>query len=296
MAQSALAKLFWQKLHPSTNKEVLAILCRRFFREYELRFNPLGDTFSVDNNPAMTAADKSLRKQDVNILIGDARNNPGILWCRLLLRMDAALDGDAPPSMPTPGQALKNTIQRLSDAQVSLFRESFPDGQGGIDFRTFQRCFERFANGELRVPAVPGQLGFGEPNGGNFFLFAEFALLCVELKLAESVWAQALRTFVKTQEIFMHVYRERPASSPPPVTAPAPGPGAERRDLLPLASAGEPGFDFTHFKAIGASLTVGKDQSDFRRKAALRAKYDTMDVNALKAAARDNLRRALRTL
>ena len=45
-AQSALAKLFWRRLAPATSKEMLGILCQRFFKEYELRFNPLADTFS----------------------------------------------------------------------------------------------------------------------------------------------------------------------------------------------------------------------------------------------------------
>ena len=294
-AQSALAKLFWRRLAPATSKEMLGILCQRFFKEYELRFNPLADTFFVDKNPTMTTSDRFLRKRDVNDLIGDVSNKPGILWRRLQVRADAALDnGAVPPSLPAPDPPLKDAVQRISDAQVNLFRESFPDGQGGIDFRAFQRCFERFANGELRDPSVPGHVGFGEPNGGNYFLFAEFGFLCIELKFKESIWAEALRTFVKTQEIFMHVYRERATSPPPPVNAPVPVPGQERRDIVPPQKANDPGFDFSFFKAIGRSVTVGKGQSDFQRKVALRSKYDAMGVSALKAAARDNLLRALR--
>jgi hypothetical protein len=114
------------------------------------------------------------------------------------------------------------------------------------------------------------------------------------LKFTESIWATALKTFVKTQEIFMHMYRERPTSPPPPVNAPVPTRGTEKCDVLPLSSTGDSGFDFTHFKAIGRSITTGQGQSGFRRKMVLRSKYDAMDVNALKMAARDNLQRALR--
>ena len=84
------------------------------------------------------------------------------------------------------------------------------------------------------------------------------------------------------------------ATSPPPtVGAPIPG-GAERRDILPVEAAGKPGFDFTFFRPIGGAVTAGQGQSGFDRKMRLRAKYDGMDVGALKAAARDNLARAVR--
>jgi len=294
-AGSAFAKLFWERLHPVTSRELLSVLCQSFFKEYELGFDPQADTFSIDTNPVLTAAEKTERKQDVNDLIGDAVNNPGILWRRQLARMDASLDaGAVPSSLPLPGATLAKAVKRLSDAQVKLFRGSFPDGTGGIDFQSFQSCFERFSNGELRDPSLPGHVGFGEPNGGNYFLFAEFAFLCIELKLEEPVWAEALRTFVKTQEIFMHIYREKAVSPPPAVNIPSPTSGVERRDILPVAKAGDPGFDFSFFSAIGGSVNMGKGQSDFRRKMALRTKYDAMDVSALKAAVRDNLSRAVR--
>ena len=295
-AQTAFATLFWKRLHPATARELLGILSKPFFTEYELRFNPLADTFSVDTNSGMNAAAKLQRKQDVIGLIGDARNSPGLLWKRLLARVDAALEPTpaVPSSLTLPTTADRAAAKRLSDAQLLLFRESFPDGTGDIDFASFQSAFERFANGELRDPSLPGHQGFLEPNGGNYFLFAEFAFLCVDLKIDESVWARALRTFVKTQEIFMHVYREGAKSPPPPVSLPVPSGAVERRDILPVDAPGNPGFDFTFFKPVGNAITVGQGQSDFNRKMRLRAKYDGMDVDSLKAAARDNLVRAIR--
>jgi hypothetical protein len=294
--QSPFAKLFWSRLHPATARELLRILCKPFFKEYELRFNPVADSFSVDTNPTLTAAGKAQRKQDVMGLIGDARNSPGLLWKRLLARADAALE--RPPTVPSslsmPGPAERLAVMRLSGAQVSLFRESFPDGTGDIDFGSFQSAFERFANGELRDPSLPGHRGFLEPNGGNYFLFAEFAFLCIDLSIEESVWTRALTTFVKTQEIFMHVYRERPKSPPPAVNLPIVSGADERRDILPVDAPGNPGFDFTFFTPIGNSTTVGRGQSDFNRKMRLRAKYDGMSLAALKIAARDNLARAIR--
>lgn len=141
-----------------------------------------------------------------------------------------------------------------------------------------QRCHER----EPRLR---------HPSG---FLFAEFAFLCVELKQDETEWARALRTFVKTQEIFMHIYREKAPASPPPVGLAPPTSGPERRDLPPPAKPSDPGFDFSFFRSIGGAITVGRGQSDFKRKMALRAKYDALDVAGLEGAARDNLQRAVR--
>jgi hypothetical protein len=285
-----LGNLLSGRLHPATTAEMLAILGRRFFKEYELRFNSTDETFSVDNNPDPTL-DKALRKKDVNDLVGDLRSSPGILWRRLIARIDAAMDGKTPDSaqMPIATGSLVAAFNRISDAQLALFREWFPDGKGGINFKSFQLAFEAFSNGELRDPSVAGAPGFGEPNTGAFFLFAEFAFLCVDSKRDESDWGKALRTFVKVQEIFMHVYREKPKSPPPPVNAALPT-GDERRDVL---VANGTGFVFSNFRQ-GAWPTVGVGQSDEKRKRALRDKYDAMSVSQLPLAARDNLIRAMR--
>ncbi|MGH7945670.1 MAG: hypothetical protein ACREF9_11755 [Opitutaceae bacterium] len=294
---SSLARLFWGKVHRATARGLLAILCQNFFKEYELLFNPMADTFSVPLHPTMDQKQKDERLADVVSMVGDVVNAPGLLWKRVLKRLDAALDGtgSVPASLPLPTtSALRDSVHRLSKAQLDLFKVSFPNGSGGIDFKAFQACFERFANGELRDPAVAGHVGFGEPNGGNYFLFAEFAFLCVELDLDKADWLKALRAFVKTQEIFMHVYREKAPATPPPVTRPAPTSGAERRDLLPPASPTAPGFDFSFFRSIGGAVTAGFGQSTFERKMALHAKYDTMNIAALEKAARDNLQRAVR--
>lgn len=275
--QSPLARLFWGRLARATSRELLGLLCQGFFRKYELCFNPASQTFSVDNHPTMSTNDKTDRKTEVSAIAGI-----------LVSRLTARLNGASLPSLPA---ALDLSVGRLSEAQVALFRESFPDGAAGIDFQSFQRCFERFANGELRDPFVPGHPGLGEPDSGFYFLFAEFAFLCVDSNINKDIWLEALKTFVKTQEIFMHVYRERPERTPPPVDDPVPT-GPKRRELLGV-SAGR-GFAFAHFAPVGKAVTVGRGQSDLQRKLALRAKYDSMDLNGLTAAARDNLVRAVR--
>lgn len=281
MTADPLSRLFHSRLATATRNEMLAILnCKGFLKEYELGFNPDPVTFGIDNNPDpnMTASKKIDRKKDVRDLIPRLQD-------RLRARAATALNPLVPTPLPAFPSLLNTTVQRLADAQLSLFRKWFPDGRGGIRFLSFQRCFEQFANGELRDPSVIGHPGFGEPDSDAYFFFAEFAFLCIELGFNKSLWRQALRTFVKTQEIFMHVYRETPALRPPRVNARLPDPGPARPTRF---------FDFSNFQAIGPSVTMGKGQSDRNRKVVLRAKYDGMSESALKAAMRDNLLRALR--
>lgn len=114
---TTLARLFWTRLHTATSKELLSILCQTFFKEYELRFNPLADTFSVPNNPLMSPQDKTDRIADVASLVGDVVNAPGLLWSRVLKRVDAALDGVGlvPTSLPRPARRVPRNA-RLSGA------------------------------------------------------------------------------------------------------------------------------------------------------------------------------------
>jgi hypothetical protein len=51
-------------------------------------------------------------------------------------------------------------------------------------------------------------------------------------------------------------------------------------------------FNNGNFSASGTSPNVGAGQSDALRKKALRAKYATLPLTALKRAAQENMRRA----
>lgn len=263
-----LAQLFRSRIHPATQKELLSIL---FFAEYDLRLGP-----DIPANPRMTAADKATRSADIfNFMV------PALLL-RRNARAAAALLGAVPPAAGVPS-SLVDVAKRLSTAQLELFREFFPDGVGGISLDDFRRSFEQFANGELRDPTTKGKR---EPNGSFYFLFAEFAFLCVDSKINDADWKRLLRVFVQTQEIFMHIYRPAPHRAPPPVGALLPACLADalgnRLPRRPLD--GPTGFTDANFNAVGQSNAV--------RKAALRAKYAGMDVAALRKAARDNLLRA----
>lgn len=276
-----LAQLFRSRLATPTRKEMLSIL---FFAEYDLRFEPSSPTSGVLANPRMIAAQKANRIAQVRDAVGQSpAPPPDHLVARRNDRARLALQGLVLGATPASA-ALRPITVDLSTAQLALFREFFPDRAGGISLDDFRRGFEQFANRELRNPAVAGQR---EPNGGFFFLFAEFAFLCVDSKIRDADWKSLLRVFVQTQEIFMHIYRPPPNRAPPRVGAAFPaaclvdalGNRLPRRPL-----DGATGFDDSNFNAVG--------RSNAARKAALRAKYARMDEAALRKAARENLLRA----
>jgi hypothetical protein len=251
--------------------------CHSFFAQYDLRFLPGDCVFGIPAHPNLPR--KAQREADVNTMAGE-------LTRRRDQRAAAALAGRVPAPRPLAvGTALRSSA-------LALFREYFDDGRGGIDFIAFRNCFARFANGELRSPLAADQAkGVGEPNSDFFFLFAEFAFLCVASRIQPALWTQALRAFVGTQEIFMHVYRRSPVSPPPAVGAPLPS--------CPLDPRGRPSvrhplsnFSHRNFRARGASPIVGVGQSGPARKRALVAKYALATPATLQREVQANLRRA----
>lgn len=258
----------------------LPVTCNSFLAQYDLRFMPGDPVYGIDAHPNIS--DKQQRSDDVNAVVA-------LLLTRRDLRASEALAGNVPAPNPLAPGALRDSVLRLSVGQLSMFREYFSDGAGGIDFEAIDRCFMRFANGELRSPRASEQvLGVGEPNGGYFFLFAEFALLCIDSGIETALWTRALRSFAAAQEVFMHVYRPAPTSPPPMVGAAVPAcpPGA----ATPRRSVDA--YDNGNFKSLGASATVGAGQSDAARKSALRARYQAVDLAGLKHLIRANLQRA----
>jgi outer membrane protein OmpA-like peptidoglycan-associated protein len=256
----------------------LPITCNTFFAQYDLRFMPGDPVFGIEAHPNI--ADKKQRTDDVNAVVGR-------LLARRDLRAGEALAGRVPPPRPLAPGALRNSALRLSSGQLAMFREYFPGSAGGIDFDPIHNCFMRFANGELRSPVADEQtLGVGEPNGGFFFLFAEFALLCIDSGIDAALWTRALRSFAAAQEVFMHVYRPAPTSPPPAVGAALPA--------CPPAAAPPLTFDDydnSNFTSLGGSPTVGAGQSNAARKTALRARYDAVDLTGLKHLIRANMQR-----
>jgi hypothetical protein len=103
-------------------------------------------------------------------MVGGPTGPAGPLLRRRDAKASAALSGS-----PSPADAAdrgrfpvdRGIVRNLSDAQLALYRQCFPDGSGGINFPAFQRCFEQFSNGELRSSSPTLQKkGVREPNGG----------------------------------------------------------------------------------------------------------------------------------
>jgi hypothetical protein len=239
-------------------------LFKKFFAEYDFRFLRDDLVLGIPANADMTPAQKSQRVADLNVIAP-------LLAERAIARFDAATTGLAFIGKPVPGTA-REQAKRLSLAQIALIREFFSDERGVIRLSAFQQAFEQFANGELRNP-LRGS-GAGEPDGGAYFLFAEFAWLCVESDIHIDFWATVLRAFVKTQEIFVRVYRPEPGS--PGSVPPSPTSGGDRFIFER--------YTFGNFRAAR--------QFDEAAKQPLRARYDRMSLDELRKAMRDNMRQA----
>jgi outer membrane protein OmpA-like peptidoglycan-associated protein len=252
--------------------------CQTFFAQFDLRSLPATAILGVPSHPNVT--DKQKRTEQVELVVKalvDRRDE----------RAKKAADGKvmgARPVSKTTDPDLYAAVQALSTMQIDLFKEYLPGAAGGINFAGFKTCFERFANGQLRSPhpAFAGA-GVGEPEGGFFFLFAEFAMLCYDTRIDWRTWEQALPSLIAPQEIFIHVYHPRPAA-PPAIGAPLPPKGPVKTGL--------DGYSFRNFKRTGASVTQGVGQSDAARINALRAKYRGMTFLQLRKALSQNMLRA----
>jgi hypothetical protein len=132
-----------------------------------------------------------------------------------------------------PDAAQREAARVTADRLRRLFRDHFPSDTDPtrIDLECVQTCFVKFAYGELRTgvrtdPRGPAR----EPNGPGQFLFTEFALLALELGLDPPLWTALLRTFAKSNRVFIRAYppqeggpgdviwRPREYRQPPPLT------------------------------------------------------------------------------
>jgi outer membrane protein OmpA-like peptidoglycan-associated protein len=242
---------------------------RDFFMEYDLRTfpSPPDRPFGIDSNPNMTPAQKAQRKSDVISVIR-------VLMARRQNRAAAALN--QPATTPVPPLNV-DAAKRLSDAQIELFFESFPAPGGTLDLALLRQAFYDFANGDLRTPEIGPNKGVGEPDSSAFFLFAEFAFLCIEQGIRAPVWTEILPWLVSAQEVFMHVYRRPPHPAPPVVGAQLPPVCSPPRQLLSS-------YTFKNFDGRGVSSE--------QRKSDLARKYLGMKLDQMKNAANENLLRA----
>jgi len=252
--------------------------CQTFFAQFDLRSLPATAILGIPSHPNIT--DKQKRTEQVELVVKAlvARRDE-----RAKLAAAGQTMGARPVSDSTePG--LRAAVQALSTMQIELFKEYLPGAAGGINFAGFKTCFERFANGQLRSPhpAFAGA-GVGEPEGGFFFLFAEFAMLCYDTRIDWRVWEQALPSLIAPQEIFMHVYHPNPAA-PPAIGIKPPPAGPVKTELDK--------YSFSNFKQLGASVTRGVGQSDAARINDLRKRYRNMTFVELRQAITDNMLRA----
>lgn len=220
---------------------------QEFFEEYENKLNPM----LINKNNQLSKEEKTRLIQ----VISDVHS---ILKARLLKRGLASKEGGRIPNHTELPNAAIDDIQYLSNKQLQLYKEFFNGFREQSNFDQFHECFELFSNGEIRGTKYPGQ---GQPDSSDEFLFSEFAIQAIELNIDVEIWSELLKTFVKSQEFFIQVYR------PDGIEVPT------LRD-----------YTFSNFKYF--------KQVSQNEKERLRKKYDKMSIYELKQAYSRNLLKA----
>ncbi|MGI8383721.1 hypothetical protein [Robertmurraya sp. P23] len=217
-----------------------------FFEEYDRRFMPK----LISQNSQIPIKEREKRIQIV-------KRAERALFKRLEIRALASKYGKILNLNDMPSLDIID-VKYLSDKQLDLYKEFFLDENGKLDYVRIQTCFELFANGQIQGNKYPGNL---QPNSAGDFLFAEFALQAIDFKINLEAWSELLKTFVKTQEIFIQVYR----------------PNGIRNPKLT-------DYKYSNFKYY-------KQVSD-KQKVTLRNKYDNMSKNELEQSYNKNLKHA----
>jgi hypothetical protein len=132
-------------------------------------------------------------RTEADFRIGVIVRTQEILRCRLKARVDKQVARD---SVPRPWLAYLSTI--LLGLVEKHFANWCSSGEG---VGSVGRAFEAFASGRLRQKHLEG-----EPDSGNFFFFAEFALAAIEQGIHRQEWELLLNALVRSQELYREAY------------------------------------------------------------------------------------------
>lgn len=115
-----------------------------------------------------------------------------------------------PPFSPTRPQ--QPALQYFSRLLLDGLVQYMPGTTHGFDLAQAEEAFERFAAGELSL--VDDEACYDEaqrqacqPNSTYFFLFAEFADMCIKANIGRDAWTDLLPSLVHSAEVFCEYYR-----------------------------------------------------------------------------------------
>jgi hypothetical protein len=167
---------------------------QRFFLDLDDDTTP--DLF--EHLEALTLADVHARGRAIEAL-------QGVLFARVMQRGRSLTSGNAHAApLPRPGSS--EPVRILSALMSGVMRRHYPEVEQE-DVESIERAFELFSCGRLRMGGGDRSLPLnGEPNSAFYFLFAEFALLAIEMGVEPAFWSRLVNVFVRTQPLFMHAY------------------------------------------------------------------------------------------
>ncbi len=169
------------------------IRAHRFFYEFDFQMHPI----VCEQNPALTQINGSKKSKYIQDCVG-------LLKERIFRRAEAYLqDKPIPKFLKREENIDSRIVSHLSSMQMEIIREHYGDKNNDLVIHQIEYAFEKFANRDLRIN-LPEFQGAGEPNGAQFFFFAEFAFLALEHEIEE--WRPLLNLLVRILEIFLYTY------------------------------------------------------------------------------------------
>jgi hypothetical protein len=123
------------------------------------------------------------------------------LRARYLVRGEDAGFGDVPIFDSRESEYWRRSANHVATLMKRLMGEHFRVGDDAALIEHADAAFMLFAGGLLTDFDT-----HGAPNGVQFFAFAEFALLCVELSIDARFWQQMAQVFARASEVFARCY------------------------------------------------------------------------------------------
>ncbi|MBK6942742.1 MAG: hypothetical protein IPH13_21425 [Planctomycetes bacterium] len=175
---------------------------RRYFADIEAHFDLLLSPFSAVPVPAPTRAEWVAAVHELMlVLLERLRRRVGVP------ASDAGVAIAAPPLTARQRATARATATLLRAITLRAFPEF------DVDTTRFADAMERYANGELRwfydVPLDAGgraRFVACEPDSSYHALWAEFALLALELSAEPEFQRRSLPTYVESMQLYGEVY------------------------------------------------------------------------------------------
>ncbi len=194
----------------SAQGQVTKVKARAFWAEFDMntfhgKGNYVNAVYGVTNPNDPLQVARAQRQCQLDVFSGFA--DAAGYAINVEIRGAAATDAQKKKVKDTYDKlAGDGTMTRLSDLQLLLIKNHFPNKTGGIDYDNFQLATAMFANGELRV-GNPGDREMDQFH--QWFVWEEFAIQAIQRNIDKDKWLKILPILQTGLEIYPQVYPAR---------------------------------------------------------------------------------------